>query len=371
MLNRLIAKILPILKKKANVEYEKILNISGKNELYEYDMAYYANMYKKRYLDINDNIIKEYFPSDYTIPKILDIYAKLFGIDIIQITQFEKYDYSILLYKVYDKNEVLGYIYLDLYPRDGKYTHAATFTIQNTYINKNNERVIPATAIVCNFNPSKLLSFDQVCTFCHELGHALHIVLSKVFYESFAGASTEIDFVEAPSQFFEFWCYDTAFLKNISIHYKTHKSMPIKYIENIKKNKYYNIGLNYLSQILFIEYDLTIHGKKSVTEKYLRDLWFNISENLFPYKIERNTWPMCRFDHLVGYSSAYYSYLWSIIYSYDIFSVFEKNGIFNKKVGMKFRKMILEKGGSAKGTDMLKSFLGRKYNSNRFLQIFS
>ena len=84
------------------MEYEKILNISNKKELYEYDMAYYTNMYKKRYLDINDNIIKEYFPSDYTIPKILDIYAKLFGIDIIQITTFEKYDYAILLYKVYD-----------------------------------------------------------------------------------------------------------------------------------------------------------------------------------------------------------------------------------------------------------------------------
>ena len=321
---------------------------------YDYNIAYKLNQYKKKYFNIDEQVIKQYFPSDFTIPAILDIFGKLFSIKIKRcIDQIPKWHKDVILYSVYDKNLILGYIYLDLYPRDGKYTHAATFDLQSSY--KNGIRIIPVTAIVCNFS-RPLLSFGQVVTFCHELGHALHNVLSRVKYQSLAGTYTEIDFVEMPSQLFENWCWNKKFLQSISNHYKTGEKLPYKYINQMIKNKNYKIDLHYLKQILYIEYDLNVHSKKNITEEYLHKYWFKLAKDLLPYKSSENTYPMCRFDHLIGYSSAYYSYLWSIIYSYNIFSVFEKRGIFNKKIGMRLRKEILEKGGTLKGTVMLKNF---------------
>ena len=336
-------------------------------------------MYKKNFLNIDEQLIKEYFPSNYTIDKIINIYADLFDINI-KLIKSNKDKYwceNVDLYIVNDKKngKKLGYFYLDLYPRDGKFTHAATFEIQNTYKNENYIRILPVTAIVCNFTPINnnnnvaLFTFSEVVTFCHEFGHALHNILSNVKYEPLSGISMEHDFSETPSQFFENWCYHKDFLKKISRHYITKKSLPDNIITNIKKNKNYNIGLHFLTQILYIKYDLTIHHQKNVNKKYLRDLWFKIGNDLLPFKMSNNSYPMCRFDHLMGYESGYYGYLWSIIYAYDAFSLFEEKGIFNKSLGIKFRKEILEKGGTINGKKMLEIFLGRKTSSATFFDI--
>jgi Zn-dependent oligopeptidase len=182
----------------------------------------------------------------------------------------------------------------------------------------------------------------------------------------------EDDFGEMPSQFFENWCYNEKFLKKISSHYITKKSLPNKIINNIILNKNYNNGIHYLTQILYIKYDLEIHKKnyKMITEKYLYKLWFDILKKLLPFKYSENIYPMCRFDHLMGYQVGYYGYLWSIIYSYDAFSIFKEKGFFNKKLGMSFRKEILEKGGIQNAEHMLEKFLGRKISNNSFFNIF-
>jgi Zn-dependent oligopeptidase len=381
-INNLLDKLIPILKKKAIEEYNNLLKISGKKYLHDYDINYYSNIYKKKFLNIDNNIIKEYFPSNYTLNKIIQIYSELFSINI-KLVKANKNQYwykDVDLYVVNDKlsGEKLGYIYFDLYPRNGKFTHAATFGLQNTYKNIKNERIIPVTAIVCNFTSSdiknkknniSLFSFNEIVTFCHEFGHALHNILSNVKYESLSGISMENDFREMPSQFFENWCYQIDFLKKISSHYITKKKLPTNIINNIKKNKYYNIGLKYLNQILYIKYDLLIHQKKNVDKKYLHNLWFDIADKLLPFKLSKNIFPMCRFDHLIGYESGYYGYLWSIIYAYDAFSLFEEKGIFNKELGIKFRKDILEKGGTINGIKMLQNFLGRKHSSKSFFNI--
>lgn len=377
-INKLLDTLLPILKKKAIIEYNNLLGLSQLSYLNDYDIAYYSNIYKKKYLDLDEKIIKTYFPSNYTIPKIIKIYADIFGIKIKLIKASpEKYWHKdVELYEVSDI-ETLGYFYLDLYPRDGKYTHAATFDLQTTYKDKLGNRVLPITAIVCNFSlpQSKhshsysLFTFGEITTFCHEFGHALHNILSNVKYESLAGISMEEDFGEMPSQFFENWCCNEEFLTLISCHHETKKKLPIDIINNIRKNKNFNNGLHYLTQILYIKYDLTIHQAKNVSEKYLQETWFKILGSLLPFKFDKTTHPMCRFDHIIEYASGYYGYLWSIIYAYDAFSLFEKHGIFNKKLGMRFRQCILEKGGTVKGIDMLENFLKRKTNNKAFYNV--
>jgi len=376
-INKLLDKLVPILKKKAIKEYNNLLEVSSQSSLNDYDMAYYSNIYKKKYLDLDEKVIKKYFPSYYTIPKILQIYADIFCIKIklIKVDSYKYWHKDVELYEVSDKN-ILGYFYLDLYPRDGKYTHAATFDIQTTYKNMSNNRVLPVTAIVCNFSlPEKgkdysLFTFGEITTFCHELGHALHNVLSNVKYRELAGISMEEDFGEMPSQFFENWCYNKDFLTLISCHFETKKKMPIDIINKIIQNKNYNNGIHYLTQILYIKYDLTIHQQKNVTDKYLQETWFKILSSLLPFKFDKTTHPMCRFDHIIEYASGYYGYLWSIIYAYDAFSLFEEKGVFNKKLGMRFRQCILEKGGTEKGVNMLEKFLRRKTNNKSFYKIF-
>jgi len=381
-IEKLLVKLIPLLTKKYKYEYKKILEASNEKELYDYDLSYYTNIYKKKYLDLNEKIIKTYFPSDYCIHKIFEVYSDIFNLKIKLVSASEKnyWNKDVILYKVSDSlnNELLGYLYLDLYPRKNKYNHAATFDIQNSYQNEDGKRIIPVTAIVCNFSvPTSndtfsLFTFGEITTFCHEFGHALHFILSKSKYESLSGISLEDDFAEMPSQFFENFCYNKEFLQKISYNHKNGKCLPDSIIQNIQKNKNYNIALHYLTQILFIKYDLDIHQlKNNITEKYLHNHWFDLRNKLFPHiNYSKNTYPMCRFDHLIGYASLYYGYLWSIIYSYDAYSVFEKTGVFNKNTGLRFRKEILEKGSTLKSLKMLENFLQRKPSPSNFFRIF-
>jgi len=381
----LVNKLLKIIIPKAQKEYNSLLLFSGKKELKEYDISYYSNLYKKKYFDINDKDIKEYFPSNYSIPKILDIFSCLFSIKIKFVKRTrdkdgkEKYwNKDVELYKVIDKKtkKIIGYIYFDLYPRDNKYTHAMTYEIQNSFISLDkNKRVIAVAAIVCNFTPIEngkkysLLTFNEIVTFCHELGHALHCVLSNTKYEILSGLKTDIDFVELPSQFLENWCWNPRFLKKISKNIKTNRTISIHIINSLIKNRYYNVGLSYLHQVLLIKYDLSIHKKNNINSKYLKEVWFKIANSIYPYKIDSNTFPMCRFDHLMGYNCGYYSYLWSNIYAYNCYNLFKKNG-FDTKVGMKYRKIIFEKGAEIKGSKLVELFTGEKINNKYFFDIF-
>ena len=381
-INSLLNRFIPILKKKCINDYSKLLFVSNKKELYDYDLSYYSNLYKKKYLNYDDNKIKFYFTSSYTIPKILKIYGDLFKIKITKIQRVHHdkiWHESVNLYEVKDKlkKNILGYFYVDLYPREGKFTHAGTFSIQNSYRDINNRRIIPVTAIICNFTPIQknhkfsFLTFNEVVTFCHELGHAFHNILSNVKYESLSGISMEDDFAEMPSQFFENWCYEKDFLKKISKHYKTGRKMNNSLINIIIKNKHFLNSIDYLTQILYIKYDLGIHSKNKITKEFLYKKWFNLCKELLPFKITKNTYPMCRFGHLIDYASGYYGYLWSLIYSYDAFDIFKKRGILNSTLGYRFRKEILEKGGTIKGTIMLKNFLRRKLSTKFFFSIFN
>lgn len=385
-IKNLLKTLTPILQRKMQCEIESIntlfdtkqIKTEQNIEINDYDLMYYSNQYKKKFLDLDSNIIKKYFPCSYTIPQIMDIFAQLFGLKFQKVkVSKEKYWYSeVVLYTLSDlkTDEILGYLYLDLYPRTGKYNHAATFELQNSYYNDLSQRIIPVTAMVCNFNKDYLL-FGEVTTFCHELGHAIHSLISRVKYEALSGITMELDFVEMPSQLAENWCFNKPFLKKISKHQETNLTLDNKTIRNIILNKEYNCGIQYLTQLLYARYDLEIHMQPvhKITNEYLYKKWFDLLGELNPIiKSSNGIHPMCRFGHLSGgYHVGYYSYLWSNIYAYDVFSIFKKKGIFNKDIGLQLRQKILEKGASHKTIEMLEEFLNRKTNNIEFFQIFN
>ena len=373
------------------------------NKINKYDFGYFSNIYREKYYGIDTNIIKKYFPLNYTIAKVFKMYEKIFSIKIERVKNVKKSQIwykDVMLYRVVDKansnkannnkyikynksnnkhnkSNVLGYLYLDLFPRANKYNHAGTFDLQPSYINKYNKRVLPITAVVCNFY-KKFFTHDTLTTFCHEMGHALHNLFSKVKYASLSGTNTELDFVETISQFFENWCWEKDFLKYVSRNIKTKKPLSDELIDKIIKTKKYNNGMHYLTQILYIKYDMNIHKKEHYSVKELHDLWFNISDELMQFfgpehnhiikTYNTSIYPMCSFGHLIGYDVGYYSYLWSIIYSYDIFSKFQKYGLFSNKIGMELRRKIMEKGASKDGVKLLTDFLQRKPSYKYFLK---
>jgi Zn-dependent oligopeptidase len=370
------------------------------NKINKYDFGYFSNIYREKYYGVDSNIIKKYFPLNYTINRVFKMYEKIFSIKFERVKNVKKSQIwykDVMLYRVIDKannkannkakyiknnksnnkSKVLGYLYLDLFPRANKYNHAATFDLQSSYINKYNKRVIPITAIVSNFD-RKNFTHDSLTTFCHEMGHALHNIFSKVKYSSLSGTNTELDFVETISQFFENWCWEKDFLKYVSLNIKTKKPLSDELIDKIIKTKKYNNGIHYLTQILYIKYDMEVNKKEHYSVKELHDMWFNISNELMPFfgpvhnhiikTYNDNIYPMCSFGHLVGYDVGYYSYLWSIIYSYDIFSKFQRYGLFSNKVGMDLRRKIMEKGSSKNGVKLLTDFLQRKPSYKYFLE---
>lgn len=379
-INNLINRLLPKLIKNASSFYNNLKkeleddNHNNNKVLTLSDIQYYSHKYLEKHYKINTEKIKKHFPLKYVIMRIFKIFERIFSIKIRRRNDMGSWHPSVMSYCIYDGAHVLGHLFLDLFPRAGKYNHAATFDLQNSYINEMGMRVEPVTAVVCNFD-RKFMSHKEITTFCHEMGHALHNIFSKVKYGEFAGTNTEIDFVETISQFFENWVWTPKFLRFVS--------KPILSDSNINKIislRNYGIGFHYLNQILYIKYDLAIHKEEKMELKKLHDIWYQIYNKLTPFinsnkidykynkEIIKDLYPMCSFGHLVGYDVAYYSYLWSVIYSYEILSVFEKKGLFNPKIGKKLREVIMEKGGTEKGTELLKNFLGREPDEKFFIK---
>jgi metallopeptidase MepB len=278
----------------------------------------------------------------------------------------------------------VGYLYLDLHPRPGKYGHAANFSLQPGFILPNGTRRYPATALVCNFSkptetkPS-LLKHGEVVTLFHELGHGIHDLAGRTKYSRFHGTSVVRDFVEAPSQMLENWCWTPSQLKSLSNHYLSGAKIPDDLIEKQISVQHVNDALFNLRQLHFGIFDMTIHTPKTHAEAeafelsaLYNDLRTQIAGLKGPEALGlKSDWGngQATFGHLIsGYDAGYYGYLSSKVYSTDMFySVFKKDPM-NKGEGRRYRHMVLEKGGSQEEMKTLEDFLGRKPSSDAFYQ---
>lgn len=235
--------------------------------------SYYHRLLVEKKYQINQEKIAEYFPLKHTIDGMLKIFETLFGLEFVEITDDTKnvWHEDTKQYAVYNEktgdaeHTFVGHLYLDLHPRDGKYGHAANFNIQRGYTDKNGKRFHPATALVCNFSkptaekPS-LLKHDEVVTLFHELGHGIHDLVAVTDYSRFHGTSVVGDFVEAPSQMLENWCWTKEQLTNLSGHYSTSEKIPDDVATNLIATKHVNDALFNLRQLHFGLFDMTMHN---------------------------------------------------------------------------------------------------------------
>ena len=345
----------------------------GIEKLEHYDVSYVGFDLKKKLYDIDSEIVREYFPLEYVMDQMFTHFGKLFGIRFVR-QEWKTWHKDVTVYEVQNTDKsLIGYMFFDLFPRTGKYGHAMCV---DTVISRSNgwgsdTFVSPITGIVCNFpsptkkNPSSL-SIGEVETLFHEFGHGLHMTLSTARHESQSGSNVAWDFVETPSQIMENWVWNDEMLKKLSKHVKTGKVLPKDMREKILAGKKFQNAYHFMRQIIMGKLDMDLHtGKiKDATEAYRSMIKMYTGVDL----PEKDTLFPAGFGHLVGYDAGYYSYLWALVYAQDAFSEFEKKGIFNKDLGMKWRKEVLEKGSSEDELQLVKNFLGRKPSDKAFLR---
>jgi thimet oligopeptidase len=335
------------------------------------DVAFLSAQLKKDAYTLDPDAVAEYFPAEKTMDGLFEVYSTLFGVKFVEVKGAKVWADGVHLYEIRDTatDDLRAYFYKDTIPREGKYGHAAAFSlIEGRMIGTKYSK--PISAIVANFTPPangkpSLLLHEEVETLFHEFGHVMHQTLTKSPYASLAGSSVAQDFVEAPSQMLENWVWDKEILKKISSHYQTGKQLPDDLIAKMIAVKTFNQGFDYCRQLLFGLYDMKIHSAKGKID--VTKLYASMQKELFGYEILAGTHFPASFGHLMGgYDAGYYGYLWSEVYAQDMFSRFEHDGLLNSKTGGEYRKAVLESGNTRDAMELLREFLGREPNNQAF-----
>ncbi|EAN88423.1 putative thimet oligopeptidase [Trypanosoma cruzi] len=368
---------------KKNLHESCILTEDGR--LREFDVAFMMNQIKKIHLNVSETEIQEYFPLDVTVKGLFDIYQAFFDITFTRIDNgFELWHESAFTLQVKDNatGKTLGHVIMDLFPREGKYSHACCHSVvPPVLLHGSEDEFSPALGVVIANFPAplkdcpSLFLHDDVTTFFHEFGHAIHGLMGRSRMATFAGTNVKWDFVELPSQMLEEWVWEPEILQKITSHYKTHECLPSNLVEAKVKSRNAFIGRDSLRQLEFATYSLEVFsapfaGGKDPNKLDTAELMRSIRSRISPdIKCEDDTHFECGFGHLTGYGAGYYGYMWSKVFALDVYEYIKsRNGLLDPVLGNHYVSNIIGIGGGQDPTAMLKKFLGREPNSDAFLK---
>ena len=340
-----------------------------------WDAGFYSQKLKEARYELDDEVVKQYFPLEKVQEGVFGLAKTLYGITFKEVNNIDKYHEDVKTYEVYDENsEFLAVLYTDFFPRESKQSGAWMNSYRDQKI-VNGKEIRPIITIVTNFTkptetkPS-LLNIGEVRTFLHEFGHALHGILTKCTYSSTSGTSVMRDFVELPSQIHENWALEKEWLDTFAAHYETGEKMPAELIEKIKKADNFLVAYGNDKQVSFAMIDMAYHSITSPIQGNIIDFEKKAFEptNVLPYV--EGTCFSTAFGHIFGggYAAGYYGYKWAEVLDADAFAEFKKNGIFDKATADSFRKNILEKGGSEHPMKLYIRFRGHKPTNEALLK---
>lgn len=343
-------------------------------KLKPWDISYLKTWYKKKNFNIDEREISEYFPMESTIQGLLDIYRQFLSVEFEEVPVSGVWHDDVKLIAVYtkDKSTLLGYLFLDLYPRPNKYSHACHISLVPAHIMPDGKRLPAVSAVLANFpkatsgKPSLLMRND-VKTFFHEFGHALHALFGATRMGGFAGTSVKRDFVELPSQMLEEWLNDKEMLQKVAKHYKTGEPLSDEVIDKIIALKNYDTGglIQIQAAYALFALDLFDTGAEKNPYEIVQKLQLRMRPHV---DFNKDSHFYCNFGHLTGYGAKYYGYLWSRVLALDLFEEIKKQGLLNPEIGKRYVDEIISKGGSVDPNILLKNFLGREPSNAAFLK---
>ena len=374
-------KITPIYEKDMlvllNFANNYTINPLGKDKLEPWDVKYYFRAYQEYVCNFDKEELRKYFPLDVVTNGLFKIYQELLGLNFMEIETDNKWHDDVQLFSVFDKEngDLLGYFYLDMYPRDGKFSHAAVFNFMDGCEIDNGPTKYRQPHIVtmaCNFPKDECISFDDVETFFHEFGHVMHQICSKPQIYMFCGLNVERDFIETPSQFLEFYCYCLEPLQLMSSHEITKESVPKELVDKLNLSKRILSSYTYKRQLFFGMYDLMVHTmvfNDLNTPFDSRALWYELERQILKFEINEQLYPQASFGHIMSdYDAAYYGYLLTDTYAANIFYKLFANGrVLDPVKGMLYRKKMLEPGATKDGSHLLIDLLGEDPNPKYFM----
>lgn len=353
------------------------ITLNEQKQIEPWNLGYAKEQYKQKHLKIDDRVVAQYFPMEKTVKELLDIYQQFFSLTFTQVPATGAWHPDVQLIEVRsatnDHKELVGYLFLDLHPRPDKYSHAAQETVVSVTRNADGTIKTPAVALVmANFPKStatkpSLLKHNDVTTFFHEFGHAIHALLGATQLASFSGTSVKTDFVEMPSQMLENWMYEPEILRKVSGHYKTGQPLPDDIIKTLQNIQTFDSGTFLTRQCFLSQAALDFYkpGATKDTTPMFHKLYIKMNPHvaLDPKYHMHASW-----GHLTGYGAKYYGYMWARVFAADMFEEIKKHGLLNPEIGKKYKDLILAKGGSIEPDQLLRDFLGREPNTQAFFK---
>ena len=367
LLNDLISAYMPTAKAEVEDIEKKAKEMEGDDFIMEpWDFSYYSHKLQLERFSLDAEMLRPYFELSKVIEGVFGLANKLYGITFKENKDIPVYHEDVKAYEVFDKDgSYLAVFYADFHPRKGKQGGAWMTEYQGQWIDKKGENVRPHVSVVMNLTKPTaekpaLLTLGEVETFLHEFGHSLHGMFANTRFESLSGTNVWWDFVELPSQFMENYAVEKNFLRTFAFHYKTGKPLPDELIDRIAKSRNFMVAYGCMRQVSFGLLDMAYYTQSEP-----------FTDDIIPF--EKKAWEKAmvlpqlpdtcmtvQFSHIMagGYAAGYYSYKWAEVLDADAFSVFKKNGIFDKKTAQSFRDNILSKGGTEHPMTLYKRFRG-------------
>lgn len=360
-------------KPKAIKEYESVSSffrregyLKDNEPLMLWDWAYAAEKYRKAELDFDMEHLRPYFELHAVSTAVFGLAERLYGISFQEDLDLPKYRDDVKGYRVLDNDgSCMGLLYTDFFPSPGKQSGAWMTNFVERHCSRSGKLQTPVVSIVMNFTPAtseqpSLLSFDEVNTFLHEFGHALHGLLSRQNIGSLSGTNVVRDFVELPSQFMENFLREKDYLSTFAYHYETKQPLPDELMDKLLASQNFLSGYQGLRQLNFGYLDMAWHSLdhepddvNDFEEKVCKDT------NILPYI--NKTCVSTAFSHIFsgGYAAGYYGYKWAEVLDADAYELFKENGVFNVEIAKRFRENILEKGDLEEPEKLYEAFRGR------------
>ena len=328
-------------------------------KLNRWDVGYWRDRLSEKRYAIDQESTRKYFPTKATQDWLLDITEHLYGVKFEPaVVPLWHPDAQYFDVKEAKTGEFIGGVYLDLFPRDGKYKHAAAWPGRGVSRHAGRK---PVSVLVTNFDRNAL-TFEEVETFFHEFGHVMHGVLSETEYNQHAGTSVQLDFVEAPSQIYEEWARNADALKLLKAHCPGCPEIDAATLKRLGDSRRFGAGIDYARQELYAAFDMALAVDKP--EK-AQDVWKRL-ETATPLGYLHDSEFPGKFGHIAsGYAAGYFGYMWSKVIGLDMSSAW-KGHLLDPEVGMRFRKTVLARGGERPAKVLVEEFLGRPVSSEAF-----